>query len=149
MAATNRSTLTDIHVSPSTENGCPPIADVDITEIYCPVQDVPIIADIVFVHGLKGHPRDTWLYGKQNPAQSTAAPECTARKSSFRTKIFGRSKSVTDHSGSSSPRVVRRLRIASGLMIFYRRTIPSHRPEYCSTVTTLIPHISTKQEQIA
>ncbi|KAG9658012.1 hypothetical protein KCU95_g9702, partial [Aureobasidium melanogenum] len=105
MAAASRSTLTDANVLPAMEDGCPPIADVDITEIYCPAHDVPIIADIVFVHGLKGHPRDTWLYGKQNPAQSTAAPECTAWKSSFRTKIFGRSKSVTDHSGSSSPRV--------------------------------------------
>ncbi|KAH0035178.1 hypothetical protein KCU78_g2096, partial [Aureobasidium melanogenum] len=104
MAAANRPTLTDTHVLPTTEGGCPPIADVDITEIYCPAQDVPIIADIVFVHGLKGHPRDTWLYGKQNTAQSTAAPESTARRSSFRTKLFGRNKSGGDRSDNGSPR---------------------------------------------
>ncbi|KAG9755457.1 hypothetical protein KCU73_g5407, partial [Aureobasidium melanogenum] len=102
MAATNRPTLTDTHVLPTTEGGCPPIANVDITEIYCPAQDVPIIADIVFVHGLKGHPRDTWLYGKQNTAQSTTASESTVRNRSLRMRLFGRNRSVGDTSGESS-----------------------------------------------
>lgn len=51
----------------------PHIPAVGICDIYHPPNDIKPIADIVFVHGLMGHPFNTWLYGKvpkPKPAQS-------------------------------------------------------------------------------
>jgi hypothetical protein len=45
----------------------PEVADIGITEIYPagkPLADQNIVADVVFVHVLMGHPVKTWLRGE-------------------------------------------------------------------------------------
>lgn len=88
--ATTSHTISDI--PPVIKRVLPSIADVDITEVYCPAQGSPIFADIVFVHGLMGHPRDTWLFVEKPNAQSPSVPQDAAQKRSLRTKLFGRDK---------------------------------------------------------
>lgn len=74
------------------ERVLPSIADVDFTEIYCPVQGSAIAADIVFVHGLMGHPRNTWLSGKEPKDQSRIGPGDTAQRRSLWKRLSGRVK---------------------------------------------------------
>jgi len=69
------------------ERTLPSIADVDVTEVYCPVRGSPIVADIVFVHGLMGHPRDTWLFGKESKAPPPVVSGDTAQKRSLWKKL--------------------------------------------------------------
>lgn len=83
---------------PST--GCPHINETGITELYTPSEQHKIVADIVFVHGLKGHPHRTWHHGKLHND-----PEETATKSSLRSYLpFKRSKNkdVQPVSGEAS-----------------------------------------------
>lgn len=75
------------------ERMLPSIADVDITEIYCPAQSKAIVADIVFVHGLMGHPRNTWLFGKETKPQPSVVSGESAQKRSIWQKLSGRDKS--------------------------------------------------------
>jgi len=80
------------HVPPVKERVFPSIADVDITEVFCPSQGNVIVADIVFVHGLMGHPKSTWLFGKDPGAQSKVFSGDTAQKRSLWRKLSGRDK---------------------------------------------------------
>lgn len=60
----------------------------DLTEIYAGSPDSEILADIVFVHGLMGHPVKTWLFGSL-PTSSARAENDRPRSrliSIFRTK---------------------------------------------------------------
>jgi hypothetical protein len=66
------------------------VRDNGITELYAPEND-SAQADIVFVHGLQGHPRKTW------------AVQQTIKKKGWR-KLFGESKSKLD-SGAESEKV--------------------------------------------
>jgi hypothetical protein len=45
---------------------------------------IPILADVIFVHGLQGHPRKTW----QVPAGVEGSPELTQKRSRF-SRLFG------------------------------------------------------------
>lgn len=67
---------------------CPRIHDVGMTLLHVPTPDNAIAADIVFVHGLMGHPRKTWQYGKE---PKPTPPSASGKKKHW--KIFGRSKS--------------------------------------------------------
>ena len=42
----------------------PHVQDEGFTELYTPPESVETIADIIFVHGLRGHPRKTWQLEK-------------------------------------------------------------------------------------
>lgn len=42
----------------------PGVSTIGISELYNPSSETTIVADVVFVHGIMGHPVDTWLYGK-------------------------------------------------------------------------------------
>ncbi|KAH0348155.1 peptidase family M13, partial [Aureobasidium melanogenum] len=88
--------------APTCELCFAPIADVGITEIYCPASNVAPVADIVFVHGLMGHPRDTWLYGKFPKAQPTATHKENVQKRSILQKVFGSNKSAGEKPDLSS-----------------------------------------------
>lgn len=102
------------------QHGLPSINPVDITEIYCPAQNVRIVADIVFVHGLGGHPKNTWLYGKEPRSQSAVISQETSRRRSLWTKPFGRKKSGGRKSDD----------LPSGLDV---------EPEYCFWPYDLLP----------
>jgi len=61
-------------LKPSSKRPQATVRDNDITVLYTPLaQAGPIAADIIFVHGLQGHPRKTWQ----------ACTESSARKPSF------------------------------------------------------------------
>ena len=48
------------------------VADVGLTEVYHPSGGVDVAADLVFVHGLGGHPRETWRWkpdGRLSPGK--------------------------------------------------------------------------------
>ena len=63
----------DIHGSVSEiESSCkisePKIRLNDLTVLYDPPTDShPVIADVIFVHGLQGHPQKTWQSTAQSP----------------------------------------------------------------------------------
>lgn len=66
----------------------PHVNEIGITELYTPSEPHEIVADVVFVHGLKGHPHRTWHYGKLHHA-----PEGKTTKSSLKSYLpFKRSK---------------------------------------------------------
>jgi hypothetical protein len=44
------------------------VRDNDLTVLYAPSAD-PVIADLIFVHGLQGHPRKTWQGKREAPAK--------------------------------------------------------------------------------
>jgi hypothetical protein len=47
-----------------------PVQKNNITVLYTPIPETdPIIADIIFVHGLQGHPRKTWEGNTEVPAE--------------------------------------------------------------------------------
>ncbi|KEF54771.1 uncharacterized protein A1O9_09213 [Exophiala aquamarina CBS 119918] len=67
----------------------PHILDNGVTELWCPPVSTDVLADICFVHGLKGHPFKTW-YDKRGPAENENP---TAPKSKrFRFSTFGSSR---------------------------------------------------------
>lgn len=103
MATPGQSTAEASPIPPVLQPSLPSINGVDITEIYCPAQDDPIVADIVFVHGLGGHPKNTWLYGKEPKSQSEIASQQIPRKRSPWANAFGRKKS----SGKKSDKLPR------------------------------------------
>jgi hypothetical protein len=85
----------------------PFIEDIGFTELYNPSTSTPqkdTIVDIVFVHGLKGHPRDTWTHEEKSPpAQQSSTSTDSVRKPS-RFKIpFGRSRNPERAATSTSP----------------------------------------------
>jgi len=90
MATTNH---TNSDIPPVMERVLPSIADVGVSEIYCPVQGSAIVTDIVFVHGLMGHPKNTWLFGKEPKAQPSVVSGESAQKRSIWKKLSGRNKS--------------------------------------------------------
>ncbi|MBA7495544.1 hypothetical protein ES702_06131 [subsurface metagenome] len=61
----------------------PQINRLGITELYRPDPTIDTIADIVFVHGLGGHPKQTWLYGKDLQTQPLPQRESSTKKSKF------------------------------------------------------------------
>ena len=76
-------------MDPSPIQVCPEINATGITTIYAPKEQEAIAADIVFVHGLKGHPRDTWASDK---LQKGVTREKQERKSkSWKSLKLGRS----------------------------------------------------------
>lgn len=88
------------HTAASTFRSCPSedvpfIRAIGFTELYNPSTLTPkkdAIVDIIFVHGLKGHPKDTWTHGNELPApqhplrkwfrRREAAPQAAASTSS-------------------------------------------------------------------
>lgn len=77
----------------SPDRVCPHVANVDITELYCPEPTTEILADIVFVHGLMGHPRRTWLYGEGSKHESLPAPESSVGSRRF-SRLFGKKSKI-------------------------------------------------------
>ena len=61
----SRSTL---EPTPKVSRSCPSIADDSITQLWAPADSSGIVADLCFVHGLGGHPQNTWKYGKTRTA---------------------------------------------------------------------------------
>lgn len=48
----------------ATAHVCPDIKEFGITELHVPPEE-KIVADLIFVHGLQGHPRNTWVQKKE------------------------------------------------------------------------------------
>lgn len=85
----------------------PSVGDSGFTELYNPLTSVPkkdAIVDIVFVHGLQGHPKATWTHEDKSPA-SQRSPSSTDRKqkTSRWKEFFGR-KEATDHTAAGTTR---------------------------------------------
>lgn len=76
-----------------TDRVCPHVADVDITELYCPEPTTEVLADIVFVHGLMGHPKRTWLYCEGSKHEFPSAPESSVR-SRITFRLFGKRSKI-------------------------------------------------------
>lgn len=76
---------------------CPEVREIGITELSVPEYS-EIIADLIFVHGLKGHPRRTWEYGKtrdvsDNHDSKTKSKVFSFRKTKDNTKDSGNNES--------------------------------------------------------
>lgn len=59
------------------ERICPEVQALGFTQLYAPAPSaVPdeIVADVIFVHGLMGHPRKTWQYGKKPERNDGKSP---------------------------------------------------------------------------
>ncbi|KAI5921671.1 hypothetical protein F4810DRAFT_677289 [Camillea tinctor] len=58
------------------------VIDTDITILYEPDDDKKCVADIVFVHGLQGHPKRTWTYtsNARNPAKKSSLKRIFSRR---------------------------------------------------------------------
>lgn len=72
----------------------PPLVKVeplDFTQIFAPKHPKAIVADVVFIHGLGGHPRNTWTYNGDQKSSKGEGSQNTPKKSSFRS-VFGKSK---------------------------------------------------------
>ena len=50
-------------MSENPRRACPEVKEIGITELFVP-EDSETVADLIFVHGLKGHPRKTWECSK-------------------------------------------------------------------------------------
>jgi hypothetical protein len=76
----------------------PFIDDIGSAEVYNPSTSDPpkdAIVDIVFVHGLGGHPRKTWTHeGVPSTAQRSSASADSVQKQSRWKKILGRAKTA-------------------------------------------------------
>ncbi|KFZ23237.1 hypothetical protein V502_02285 [Pseudogymnoascus sp. VKM F-4520 (FW-2644)] len=65
---------------------CPSILADSITQLWAPINNSDIVADLCFVHGLGGHPQDTWNYGKatkSSPPDGSALQHQPRDRSSF------------------------------------------------------------------
>jgi hypothetical protein len=84
----------------------PLIDDLGFTEVYNPSTSNPpkdTIADLVFVHGLGGHPRKTWTHeGVSSTPQRSSAFADSVQKQSRWKKILGRSKTVEPQAVSTN-----------------------------------------------
>lgn len=80
----------------------PDVPDVGMTVLYTPPGAATVVADIIFVHGLKGNPLDTWMYGKL-PGVSTAddSKQQKKQKASWR-NLFSGKKNEVEHEGKVS-----------------------------------------------
>lgn len=67
---------------PQSSKTVPQIARHGITVLHVPENESSIVADIVFVHGLGGHPQDTWQFGNQHKAK----PDVTEKRPKW--KLF-------------------------------------------------------------
>src|SRR5436190_7780212 len=66
----------------------PEVRAIDITPLWTPPPNVEVVADVVFVHGLKGHPFNTWLYGSvPNPGSPAKNVDGRAKKTSILSKL--------------------------------------------------------------
>ncbi|KAI1608488.1 hypothetical protein EDD36DRAFT_423386 [Exophiala viscosa] len=77
----------------------PPILDDGITELWCPTDSKQIVADIYFVHGLKGHPLKTWRHSKASVVEKRMVTEPTSKKFKM-SSILGRGRRHV-HRGNS------------------------------------------------
>lgn len=81
----------------------PNVSQHGVTVLYEHEDQASIVADVVFVHGLGGHPRKTWQYGKLEDLQAEEETRATSKKS--RWKFFKRKESSpsepTDRSGET------------------------------------------------
>lgn len=67
--------------SPSQPSGkCPKVRESGITVLWEPNQRRKIIADIIFVHGLGGHPQTTWEYGRRAKGSQPDTPTTKLKK---------------------------------------------------------------------
>jgi len=87
---------------PKLLRNCPPIIEDAVTILWTPTDNKTVAADICFVHGLMGYPRQTWQYG--TPAKYEEA-EAHTKESKKKTgnrlsRIFA-SKSVKEASEKS------------------------------------------------
>lgn len=114
---TAKSTEVDI------EDPAPSIQDTGITTIFDPSssgKDTSV--DLVFVHGLKGHPEKTWLHeSKSSKAQQ---PSGDSARSSSRFRSFLRRPDRThDKATSSSPHAKRGKSLLLALPSLIQRTL--------------------------
>lgn len=76
---------------PRSSKDVPYVSEHGSTVLYEPADRSSIVADIVFVHGLGGHPRKTWQYGNLEELQ--AEEETRAASKKFRWKFLKRKES--------------------------------------------------------
>ena len=92
----------------SSRNGqLPCISDVGITEVCSNGQNDSVIADIILVHGLGGHPLHTWAHGKIRPANVIVKDERFGKKSQPLGRFF-KGKAARDNSPAASVDVTKR-----------------------------------------
>ncbi|KAK5049958.1 hypothetical protein LTR84_004077 [Exophiala bonariae] len=73
----------DIPGSPSQKRPLPHILEIGITELWCPPAPTEILADICFVHGLKGHPFKTWYDDRGSGTEEARTATKTKKLKSF------------------------------------------------------------------
>ena len=71
----------------SSSPSLPDIAAIGLTNLWEPANQSEVIADICFIHGLGGHPRQTWQHGTEK-----------VKKKSFLSRIFPKSSKESTRS---------------------------------------------------
>lgn len=84
---------------PSQKKPLPHILDYGVTELWCPPAPIDVLADICFVHGLKGHPFRTW-YDERGPGTEEVPKESRSKK--FRLSIRSKGKQNAESDGGTT-----------------------------------------------
>lgn len=80
------------------------VAEVGLTVLYEPEDEDPEV-DIIFIHGLQGHPKNTWLWS-EGKTDDTSTPTDKSKRPSFLqksfTKVFHRKRPDPRNTGETS-----------------------------------------------
>jgi hypothetical protein len=77
---------------PTSSKDIPFVRDHGVTVLWEPGEGIDVVADVIFVHGLGGHPRKTWQYGKAETSVTDWTMDATQKKSRWRS-VLKREKS--------------------------------------------------------
>lgn len=83
------------HEEPERLLKLPDVSEHGVTTLYTPPAGTEVVADVVFVHGLMGHPLKTWLHGKIPNYRPPGKSGGQKKKRSIST-IFGRKKNESE-----------------------------------------------------
>lgn len=82
---------TDTPLRPTSSNDLLKLQEHGVTILWEPEEGSEVLADVIFVHGLGGHPRTTWQYGKA--VKSVTEETAGAAQKKSRWNIFKMEKS--------------------------------------------------------